>query len=164
MEKYYIYFESDFEYSLAFFFLILFSLVVTLFVRVGRGRYELYKSKIKPLIKLNLNFLIFILFISLFIELSNYGDVKSAESKVEGKRVYTVTGFVDELNVEVLSSRTEKLKVGGVLFEYNNYSTYEYCFANRNYNEGVIFEGAELSLDYIEDGRRKCIVKVLVKK
>ncbi|MBB1303515.1 hypothetical protein H5183_19600 [Pseudoalteromonas sp. SR44-8] len=84
-------------------------------------------------------------------------------AKIKSHEQRVVTGEIENLVEKEGASRTQHFSVSGVFFKYNNYQTEPYFFANRRYNDKVIFDGGYVEKHYIHDNDKKYITKLVIK-
>ncbi len=155
------YYETTISFnSIEFLPYVLFIVISLIFI--GRLK-KLYSLYIKRFFKFNF-FVLFFIFIlynlasitSLYSKMQYIAKIKSHEKRV-------VTGEIEKLVEKEGASRTQSFSVSGVFFKYNNYQTAPYFFANRKYNDKVIFDGGYVEIHYIQDNGNNHITKLFIK-
>ena len=122
----------------------------------------LYDLKVKSFFRFNFFVLFFIfIFYNMVSIISLYSRMEYV-AKIESHEQRVVTGKIDNLVEKEGASRTQQFSVSGVFFKYNNYQTAPYFFANRNYNDNVIFDGAYVEIYYIRDSDKNYITKLFI--
>ncbi|WP_282114654.1 hypothetical protein [Pseudoalteromonas arctica] len=84
-------------------------------------------------------------------------------AKIKSHDERVVTGEIEKLVEKEGASRTQSFSVSGVSFKYNNYQTAPYFFANRKYNDKVIFDGGYVEIHYIQDNGKNYITKLFIR-
>ncbi|WP_152968271.1 hypothetical protein [Pseudoalteromonas sp. P1-25] len=155
-----IYYETTISFnSIEFLPYVLFIVISLIFIGRLKKLYDLY---IKRFFKFNF-FVLFFIFIlynlastaSLYLKMQYIAKIKSHEQRV-------VAGEIEKLVEKEGASRTQSFLVSGVFFKYNNYQTAPYFFANRAYNDKVIFNGGYVEIHYIQDNGNNYITKLFI--
>lgn len=156
-----IYYETTISFNCLEFLPHVFFIVISL-IFIGRLK-KLYDLYIKRFFKFNFFILLFIFILynlasiaSLYSKIQYIAKVRSHEQRV-------VTGEIEKLVEKEGASRTQSFSVSGVAFKYNNYQTAPYFFANRKYNNKVIFNGGYVEIHYIQDNGNNYITKLFIR-
>ena len=156
-----IYYETTMSFNcIEFLPYVVFIVISLMFIGKLKKLYDLY---IKRFFKFNF-FVLFFIFIlynlastaSLYSKMQYIARIKSHEQRV-------VTGEIEKLVEKEGASRTQGFSVSGVTFKYNNYQTAPYFFANRKYNDKVIFNGGYVEIHYIQDNGNNYITKLFIR-
>lgn len=156
------YYETTISFSSIEFMPYVFLIIISL-VFIKRLKL-LYDLNVKSFFKLNFFVLFFIFILYNMVSIVSLYSRMEYVAKIESHEQRVVTGKVNNLVDKEGASRTQQFSVSGVFFKYNNYQTAPYFFANRNYNDKVIFDGAYVEMHYIHDSDKNYITKLFINK
>jgi|TARA_B110000211_G_scaffold163858_1_gene184995 hypothetical protein len=89
-----------------------------------------------------------------FVKFSNY------EKIIKSNELLSVKGCIENYQSTLISSRGESFEIKDVKFEYNNYGTAKYFFANRKYGDNFIKNNQCVNVYYIPENSQNHIVKI----
>lgn len=104
--------------------------------------------------------LVVLFLISFFFGVLNFLKMSTYQQLIEQEQWLVVKGCIENYQTNKVNSTEESFEIGGVRFEYNDFVTPRYFFANRKSSDNFIRNGQCIQVYYFPDNAKNYIVKI----